>query len=170
MKEKKLISFFVSIFRTTLIDKPDNPIRYMTPLIVHKYPNDTQDFKQEFYQDILPVLVWGVCAAKEHLALVLKMNNTINLVINAMEIFPRFLELMKNCIGVLWFLFSVLDNFLSFVLDGCIHALVRLIEESDIDEDVTALAMNVFMTLTLGGHQVTLLLHHNESLIDTVIG
>ena len=93
LKEKKLISFFVSIVGTTLIDKPDNPIRYMTPLIVHEYPDDTQDFKQEFSQDILPVLVWGVCEDKDDFALAFKINNGINLVINTMS----FIDIVIGC-------------------------------------------------------------------------
>ena len=56
--------------------------------------------------------------AKEDWALAFKINTAINLVINAMERFPRCLELKKNCIGVLCFFFLVLDNLLSFVLDG----------------------------------------------------
>ena len=93
LKEKKIISFFVSIVGTTLIDKPDNPIRYMTPLIVNEYPDDTQDFKQELSQDILSVLVWGVCAAKDDFALAFKINNAINLVINTIS----FIDIVIGC-------------------------------------------------------------------------
>ena len=46
LKEKKLISSFVSIVGTILIDKPDDPIRHIAKFIVHKYPDETQSFKQ----------------------------------------------------------------------------------------------------------------------------
>ena len=90
--------------------------------------------------------------------------------IKAMEIVPKFWELNKNWIGVIWSFFLVLENVLSFVLDRCINDLVRFIEESEVDAEAAELEMNVFMTFNLKGHQAALLLLNNELLIDAVIG
>ncbi|KAL7532503.1 hypothetical protein ACHAXR_009650 [Thalassiosira sp. AJA248-18] len=70
LKEKNLNALFVSIVEAILIDKPENPIGFMTNFLLKKYPEETKELHDKLTEEKPPSLfvVAKKCSSNEELS------------------------------------------------------------------------------------------------------